>query len=1162
MTMGNDGLGPEPMRNDGPQVTSREHAVIRAFLSGRVPHLVGAYDSIHAIFNGVELPSGPYLASHLIRDLINTLPAATLRGTKWEKDLHNPPNWRDMWFKLSDLAVKSEANPNPTDNLSAKAKKHIGTVLTSVETEKKKPRASELLIRSQLIPGEIPAQVNRAINDLEDHRKFFIRNTHLRDGAEEHDECATLDKLRARFRSLEVILAGFLGGSASALGTLNQWLIHQDPELLDDILERSVTPVLAMQFWNELTNADLIRPLQERGRFSPSVRVELTDSDEGTSAFLQSPSIRALGRLTPKNPQEAVRVWSSLRFAFSNDLHHLIEAAMACTGETACALGKLAHGYIQGGLRPFIERNVFKLIGHLVGQGGLHIALDMLDAMLALEFDKKRSYKQLQFKYCDIHDLRDKDTRKALQSLAVAAPGKCLEIVIDFIRSCNSLGDDWHGLTSVDNDPDNSDRDAGVALVELLRDVARWSFDAGKLTSEQLLEALESNQSVIEKRLSIYFTSNFYSGALCDEIMSTRGLFDDPLYKNEVANLYKKHFATASPQVRNTVLSWIEAGPDDEDDRKFLDHWRLCKLSWLSESLTDESLIQYSALLEKFGPDALDLADRNHHMTSGWGSVSPFTVDELTALPIDQAVKLVTEWKPSVSGAFRSPSLDGLADTFGKVVANNAVKWSQSALSISGMKPYFVSRSLNGWLAYARDKSDLDWSRLMDLADHVLALPISYNSTDGGNGSVNPKFLDHDWKWTRQCIAELISKACDHGVDISIRPRFIAALSKMIDEDPASSIVSDKDFILNDHASDALNSGRGKVAVALCDLAVWTAKADPTWDADRGDFGGDLSAIKDALSLIEQQLADVSSANAPTWAAYGFRANQLRWLAPQWYQAHVVDRITLVEIERDKPATWAFWMTFLKYQNPHRVWFRTHEASYRAMPVWMHGVEPERQEQMEVISSFLNHLMVYYWQGDLDLQDGGLIDEAFANAVPGKRMQAICYVGAALDRGEVPLEDVCQRFRALWKWYWSTYGVRDVAVREEDRHRQGLIGDWIASGHLGTEWSLTTLLEYLSHDSEAEHGDDVLVRLEEWCPSYPVQVLDATRLLVIGDLEGWRMHLWKEHVQNICEMTKGMVLPEVRQARANLLEALIRRGHVQFADKSLKPNTPNGNARA
>jgi len=1158
MAIENDGQGPEPMRTDGPHVTSREHAVIRAFLSGRAPHLVGAHDSIHAILNGVALPSGPYLAAHLIRDLINFLPAATLRGTKWEKNLHNPPNWRDLWFNLSDLAVKNEANPNPVDALSVKAKRHIEKALFFVETERKKPRASELLIRSQLIPGEIPAQVMRAINDLEDHRKFFVRNAHLRDGAVEHDECATLDELRVRFRSLEVILAGFLGGSVSALDTLNQWLIHQDPGMLDDILERSVTPVLAMQFWSELTNADLIGPLRERGRFSPSVRVEL--AEEGTFAFLQSPSIRALGRLTPKNPQEAIHVWRSLIFEFSNDLHHLIEAALACTGGQACTLGKLALGYIQGGIRPFIERKVFKLIGHLVEQGGLDISLDLLDVLLILEIDKNRSYEQLQFKNCDIHDLRDKESRTALHSLSVAAPSKCLEIVLGAIRSYGSPGDDWHGLTSIDDDSDNSDRDPGVVMVELLRNFAKWSFDARKLTFDQLLSTLEPINSAIENRLRIYFTSKYGARSQCDEIMATRELFDDPWYKNEVAHLYKKHFATASPQVRNAVLSWIDAGPDDEENRKFLDHWRLCKLSWLSESLTGEPLDQYSTLLDKFGPDALYLADRNHHVTSGWGSVSPFTIDELAALPIEQVVKLVTEWKPSAFGAFRSPSLDGLADTFGRVIAGNAVKWSRSAMSISGMKPYFVSRSFNEWLAYTRDKSDLDWSRLMDLVDHVLALPIRNHSTEVSNGAVSPIFLDHDWKWTRQCIAELISKGCDHGVDISLRPRFVAALRIMIDEDPASSIVSDMDFILNDHASDALNSGRGKVAAALCDLAVWTAKADPAWQADHGHFEGNLSAIEDALSLIEQQLADVTNANAPTWAAYGFRANQLRWIAPQWYQAHVVERLSLREAERDKPVTWAFWMTFLKYQNPHRVWLRTHEESYRAMPAWMHGIESQRQELMEVISNFLNHLMVYYWQGDLDLQDGSLISEAFANASPGKRMQVICYVGAALDRGEAPPEDVCQRFRTLWEWYWGNYGVQDVTARKADRTRQSLFGDWIASGQLGIEWSFTTLLGYLSQDSEAEHEDDVLARLDEWCPSHPVQALDATRLLVIGDREGWRMHLWKKHVQNICEMTKGAILPEVRQARANLLETLIRRGHVQFADNPLKPTPPNGNA--
>lgn len=910
-----------------------------------------------------------------------------------------------------------------------------------------------------------------------------------------------------------------------------------------------------MRFWNELTNADLIEPLQERGRFSPSTRVELTD--EGTSAFLQSPSIRALGRLTPSNPQAAVRVWSSLKFDFSNDLHHLIGAALGCSGKTACDLGKLAHGYIQGGLRPFIEKDAFRLIGHLVEHGGTNIALDLLNVMLSLEINEERGYNQLRFKNCDAHDMRDNESRISLQSLAITAPSRCIEIVLCAIRSCNSPGDNWHGLTSIADDPDNSDRDPGVILVGLLRDLAGWSFDNGKLTLDEILNALKPNESVIETRLTIYFTSTYGSDAQCAVLMLNRELFDDPWYKNEVANLYKQHFAAASQQVRSTVLSWIDAGPDHEEDRKFLEHWQLCKLSWLSGSLTDASLALYTALLGKFGPDSLDLADRNHHMTSGWGHVSPFTAEELGALSIEQVVDLVTNWKPITSGSYRSPSLEGLTESFGQFVARDAVKWSQSAQLISDMKPHFISRCFNGWLTYARDKSDLDWPRLMDVADQVLTRPTGSRLAEGVDEGTSPESLDHDWKWTRHCIAELISKACEHGADISLRPRFVSVLLKMINEDPSSSIVSDEDFFLKDHESDALNSGRGKVAAALCDLAVWTAKADPAWQADRGEFGGNLGAIEDVLSLIEQQLSDLTSANAPTWAAYGFRANQLRWLAPRWYQTHVAERLSLSNGKRGETPAWAFWMTFLKFQNPHRVWLKTHEPSYQAMPVWMHGIEPNKQEPMEVISNFLKHLMVYYWQGDLDLQPGSLVDEAFSNAAPEKRTQAIYTVGIALNHGEVPPEDVCQRFRALWQWYWNAYGVQDVAVRKDNRHRRSLIGDWIASGHLGVEWSLVTLLEYLSHDSEAEHGDDVLARLDEWCSSHPVQVLDATRLLVIGDREGWRMHLWKDHVQNICNLTKDVVLSDVGQARANLLEALIRRGHVQFVDRSSKPAAPD-----
>jgi hypothetical protein len=1144
MTWNDQAPDPNAPRTDAPRITSHEQGVVRAFLQQRVPHFVEAHDTIHAIFADPSLPSAHHLVSHLIRDIINILPGAMLSGTKWDSLIHRPPSWNGLWFTLLDLVEKRD-DVYHVDGLTTKAKSHLTTALTLSQRERKKPRSSELLIRSQLLPGELSEQVKIAINAIEEHRQFFIKNAHIYSDGDKHKERAAITQLHARFRSLETILASFFGGSLNALEFLNAWLERQDPTRLDEVLERAVTPGLASQFWDRLTNADLIEHLHTRGRFTTSARVELTA--DGTAAVLNSPSLRALARLTPANPAAAVKVWKATPITFESDLHQLISAAIASSGEAVRSLGTLATKAISGGLRPYIERDAFTLIGHLGKHAGGAIASNLLSAMLAIGKDESRSYDHLILKNCDPHDLRDKNVLESIKSLVLSDASAALGMFVDRLRESEAAGSSWYSLTSVEKDADNSDYDADVALVELFREVVGWAIAARAATPQFIAQQVVPSRSLIEKRLSVYLVGKYGSQGDADALMSNEALIDDVDVKNEVANLFKGRFAGASDPVKATVFAWIDRGPGGEDQQE-IDHWRFCKLSWVRSSLSGDRLHQFNTLLATFGAEALTLADRSHHMEVGWGSTSPYSAGELTGLSLQDVVAKVSGWIPPGSRGFQSPTIGGLADAFGQAVAANAVTWSSDAMAIARMKPYFVSRALNGWLTYARDHHDLDWSSLMDLAEHILAQPDD-RPTPPADQAGDP-YLDHDWKWSRQNIADLIEKACDHGVSIALRPKFIGILSSLVGADPTSSILDAKDFFERDYASDGLNSFRGKVANALCSLVVWTAKADPAWKSTGGQFTGDLSRVQDALTLIEKHFADATSANSSTWASYALRSPQLRWISAEWYKATIADRVSPRKSTNEAFSPWAFWITFLQFHNAHRQWLAMHQVAYAETAVWIAEARSDQGQPPKFLGFYFRHLMVYYWQGDLDLADGQMIAVAFANASPSTRMQAMQFVGNALERGQAPPPEVRERFHRLWRWYWDKYGKEDMASRSAERHRQSLMEGWIASGHLGKEWSLTSFLDYLAHDAESEHGESVLKRLEAWAPAFPTMTLDATRLLVLGDRQGWRMSLWEAPIGRLLSATKASTDDRVIKARSNLREALVRRGHVQFGSEA------------
>lgn len=1142
----NEEAQPNPARPIAVQITRREQGIVRQFLQDRAPHLVEAYDSAHALLNGLPLPSAQQVIAHLLRDLLNSIPAATLRGTKWEPDLHNPPNWSELWFRLYEIVVPDNTEPTPIAELTEGAKRHIDFALVSVAVQRNKPRATELIVRSNLVSGEIPEQVKGAIKALENHRLFFVKHAHLRESEENHRRLATIEELRLRLHSVENILASFLGGSVLSHEALTRWLKTQDPLQLSEILERAAIPALATQFWNGLSNPALIVPLHALKRFTPSVQIQ---EEEGTILLL-SPSLYALARLTPGNPEEGTKVWQSLKLESPHDLHQLIEAATKTQTLTTGKLAAILLAAIDKGFRPLIEREVFELIKHLVAEGGAATAVSLTRTMLQLQLDDSRGYKQIELKNCDVHDLRSESARQAVRNLLRIRPRETLKILLDSIRSNEVLGGSWHGLTSIDSDSDNYQNEAEIVLIETFRDAIRAGIEEEILTPSDAIGCVSPTRQYIERRLHIYLVNMYGDQPSADLLMGERNLLDDGQLKNEAANLFRRRFAQASPEVRSQVLQWIKDGktgeqetPKNEEHALSRDSWRMNRLSWIRDQLPAEELRLLATLQEKFGQDSLIFADRDHHGAFRWGSISPHTAVELASLSIDDAVLRVTAWTPSGQGGFNSPTIEGLADVFGQAVARNAATWSSSAIRIAEMKPYFVSRALNGWLTHAKANADLDWRGLLDLIDVILLRPSQDSIWVDLERAERPSSLDHDAKWMRGTIADLIEEAFKQGASIELRPRFLMALTTMIDDDPASSITQEKDFFELDHPSNALNSNRGKVASALCAMLSWTAKTDPLWREQGANFTGDLSILDDVHSLIERHLNDRTNQQGSTWAAYGFNANQLRWLDPTWYQTHIADKLVLAQAQEGSLAPWAFWATFLRFQHAHRIWLAVHSESYKGTAHWLQTISHARQSSIKFISDYLKQLMVLYWRGEINLEIEGVLATAFANTNAQNRMQAILFVGKSMDRKEEPPQETRDRLTTLWEWYWTKYGIQDVTTRRPDPHRNSLFGEWFSSNYFDPTWSITTFLSYLTADAEAVHSGNEFQQLVEQCGNFPTQSLDAGRQLVLGDRQGWRMYHWSEHVQGLWQATSHHQEPAIQRARSLFREAMVRRGH-------------------
>jgi hypothetical protein len=147
--------------------------------------------------------------------------------------------------------------------------------------------------------------------------------------------------------------------------------------------------------------------------------------------------------------------------------------------------------------------------------------------------------------------------------------------------------------------------------------------------------------------------------------------------------------------------------------------------------------------------------------------------------------------------------------------------------------------------------------------------------------------------------------------------------------------------------------------------------------------------------------------------------------------------------------------------------------------------------------------MVFYWLGALDLDaEDHLLEEFYVNAADHVRGHAIRFVGISVAgwQDQVPPE-VFPRLQALFdrRLQQATHAAAAGDFSNEMAH----FGHWFVSEKFDDDWSIQQLLAALRVSTKVLPEMDVVKRLSELCPLYPVECVACLRLIIEGDTEGW-----------------------------------------------------------
>jgi hypothetical protein len=145
--------------------------------------------------------------------------------------------------------------------------------------------------------------------------------------------------------------------------------------------------------------------------------------------------------------------------------------------------------------------------------------------------------------------------------------------------------------------------------------------------------------------------------------------------------------------------------------------------------------------------------------------------------------------------------------------------------------------------------------------------------------------------------------------------------------------------------------------------------------------------------------------------------------------------------------------------------------------------------------------------------------------------------------GENLPNDIINRFKFLWDQYWNAIGKTDA----EATPQSAVFGYWFCSGAFDPQWSLERLLAFVTAAQRAEPDNMIVEQLAKICLNEPLRAAQVIQMLVLGDMEGWRVSSWKSDAMKVLKVAI-LADGEARLVAQEVVDRLGRRGFSEFGE--------------
>jgi hypothetical protein len=932
-------------------------------------------------------------------------------------------------------------------------------------------------------------------------------------------------------------------------------------------------------FFAKLTSPVWIEPLAKRGRFSHPPAIERLGD---MYRFPRWPEGDYLLRMASHSPAAVAAAISDECFTSDNPLVHqlLIEIGSILPGPDATRIANREKRWIdtQTSLFTLYPEKAAAFVEHLCATGGTHAALNLTASILEVRAPAEREGTVIEGD--DGSTVVWKSTpdplgkmepvwsslflRRAVEPLARAVPA---ELLASFARNLNlavsirsknpddhsnDYSDIWRSQIEHTSHPDtlNETVSALIAAIKVIvgarEDGIRLVFDAlkqydwpifNRIRAFALLESAYSDQEV---------TEHFIESPEGDVRMSINP---------EFSTLLTKMAPTLRPEVLNRLLTRIDAGPDPASYAYHLEHrvqpeevdavraqiierWKRDWMFPLSEVLDPPRAATLQALLEKHD------APRPRFRSGGARVVqdhSPSDVANFNAMTVPDLVQYLKEWVPPTSGLpFEQPSRAGMANTLRQWVDEDPQRATENLNTFltTDLDPGYITAILEAFAALAKTDRPFDAYAVARAAQWVAESTDPLAEATEGAG-----VREATWNWAQMSAARYLTDLLLQEVRLDVTRtaeiwpavRAVCYLARPTVEDEAEYKKE-----ANRYASFALNTPRPVGVEAMIRYGRWLKLATP---ADR--FRPDQLAP--VFDVLDQKLNPLEEPSVAVREMFGMQFRTLAWLDLAWFST-AIPKLFPGKDSKDKEERTLdrfAWNTYLQYGGPVA---DTVTAMRNRYLMAIQALSSSDTTVSDIDRTLASHIIQYYGHGAIELDDPMLV-QFFETASVSLRAQALGDIGWNVGHEGASLDGKIQaRFMSLLD---SRMFLLDPGSTQ-DANELASFGWWLGSGKFPDEWAIERAMLILEKTRSLRPDFTVIEQLSRLRTAYPYEAVRIMRVLFEDDKDGWAIHGWGQHLDDILRAAFDDG-DKAREEAGEFVELLVARGFRGYREFAGKP---------